>query len=362
MDYLIKIAEDLGISRSSVYRAIKHMKPMSAEMRKKVIDYISEHYPEKLEQVNYSAEEPGVKNIVVITPYKPEYFWTGAASGMEAAKRAFPDCPVELKYLFYSGPMTEGELIYILGSADVNAADALCVVPVDSESVAEKINAISESKPVAVFNQCCPGSTAFLNVVTDGYAEGKAVGEMVRKQCRPGTHVLMIVTETYRSNIFEGRIRGFCETLNGTGDNYIIDTVDITGNDRYNYHTFLPALMAREVNEYISKVESNGEAVSGAYIINGLLLPLFVAFRKIGRHDISVFGHEINDSALEFYRAGMRGGYVRQDIFMQGYAVIRGLVEKLYNDKTIYPEMYNIPFDIGSYPGNADFADEIKNQ
>ena len=347
MDYLSKIAQDLGMSRSSVYRAIKHMKPMSAETRRRVIEYIKINYPEKLTQLNSFAENRGGKHIAVIMPYKPEYFWKEAADGMEVARESFGDeCPVELKFIFYAGTISETELISILDSIEVSTADALCVVPVDTEKVAEKINDISRRIPVAVFNEVCRGAVAFLNVVSNGYAEGHAIGKMVTDQCPAGTHVIRISTDGYTSNVFDDRMRGFVDAVK---DGYIVDEVSLDCSENYYYHTILPSLMARKVNECINRIEAKGGRVSATYVTNGALLPLFIALRKLDRQDISVFGHEINESALEFYKSGMRGGYVKQDIYMQGYSVINGLIRKLFYDKDVYPEIYNTAFDSDSY-------------
>lgn len=347
MDYLSKIAQDLGMSRSSVYRAIKHMKPMSAETRKRVIEYIKANYPEKLTQLNSFSENRGGKHIAVIMPYKPEYFWKEASDGMEAARESFGDeCPAELKFIFYAGTISENELISILDSIEVSTADALCVVPVDTERVAEKINDISRRIPVAIFNEVCRGAVAFLNVVSNGYAEGRAVGKMVTEQCPAGSHIIRISTDDYTSDVFNGRMRGFGDAVR---ENYFIDEVSLDCSENYYYHTILPSLMARKVNEKINRIESAGGSVSATYVTNGALLPLFIALRKLDRQDISVFGHEINESALEFYKNGMRGGYVKQDIYMQGYSVINGLIRKLFYDKDVYPEIYNTAFDSDSY-------------
>ena len=134
---------------------------------------------------------------------------------------------LELKYIFYSGALSEEELISILGSLEVNTADALCVVPVNSEKVAERINEIAGKIPVAIFNEMCDGASTFLNVISDGYAEGQAIGAMVKNHCPPDSHVVMISTETYRSNIFADRIRGFYEVFPATSPSPIIDEINI---------------------------------------------------------------------------------------------------------------------------------------
>ncbi len=354
MDYLSKIAEELRISRSSVYRAIKHMKPMSSDMRKKVVEYIKTNYPEKLAQLNSFNENLDSKHIVVIMPYKPEYFWEEAASGMEAAIKGFSDHGIDLKYIFYAGTISEEELISILDSIEVNSADALCVVPANSEKVADKINEISGRMPVAIFNECCHGAVPFLNIVSDGYAEGCIIGNMVKEQCPSGSHTVMIITDSYKSDVFDDRIRGFNDSLKAAFDDgreYFFESVKIESNQRYNYHTILPSLIARKVNECIERVAAKGGQVKATYVINGALLPLCIALRKMDRPDISVFGHEINANALEFFESGMRGGYVRQDIYEQGYAVINGLANKLLYNKKIYPETYNTRIDSKSYFG-----------
>lgn len=352
MDYLTKIAEALGISRSSVYRAIKHTKPMSADMRKTIIDYINNHYPEKLTRFNALNENIKSKHIVIIMPYKPEYFWKEAASGIDAAKECFDECNVELQYIFYSGKMSEEELITILDSIEVKTADALCVVPVDSEKIAKKINEISEKIPVAVFNESCHGATAFLNVISNGYEEGKAVGQMIKSACQNGSHIIMLLTENYPGNVIIDRMRGFTDTLVGTDENktnYFIDKVYTECNDIYNYHTILPALMARKINECIEKVEANGGNVCAVYIPNGMLASLLIALRKLNRYDIFALGHEINNNALELFKSCMHGGYVRQDIYTQGYIAVTGLIKKLFFDETAYPKVYITQFESNSY-------------
>ncbi|MBE6636633.1 MAG: hypothetical protein E7618_02380 [Ruminococcaceae bacterium] len=349
MDYLTKIAAELGTSRSSVYRAMKYMQPMSADTRKRIIDYVKTNYPDKLAQLNASHNGIARKQIAIIMPYKPKYFWEEAVRGMEAAKIAFKTSPVELKYIFYSGALSEEELISILGSLEVNTADALCIVPVNSEKVAERINEIAGKIPVAIFNEMCDGASTFLNVISDGYAEGQAIGAMVKNHCPPDSHVVMISTETYRSNIFADRIRGFYEVFHATSPSPIIDEINIEYNDRYNYHTILPAMMARKVFECFEAIERKGGRVHATYVTNGALLPLFIALRKLDRRDVFVFGHELNAKALEFFKTDMQGGYVRQDIYMQGYAVVEGLIQKLFFDRRIYPDIYHTQFDIGCY-------------
>lgn len=347
MDYLEKIAKELGVSRCTVYRAIKYMKPMSAETRKKVLDYIKVNYPDKLEQLNNDKKDFYAKRIVSIMPYKPEYFWNEVKDGMDSARKELSRYPVEIKYLYYSGTISEKELGSFLDSFEFGNADGLCLVPVNSDLVAEKISSLAERIPVAVMNEFCDGVNSFLNVTSDGFTEGGIVGKMVREHCQVGSHVLILSPSVIPNVIFKDRINGFISELKKDSDGvgFFVDNIEMDIANEYTYNTILPSLMAREIQNIIQKVEKKGETVSAVYVQNGCLLPLLKAMKKLGRSDILVFGHEKDEKSIEYFESGMGGGYVKQNAFLQGYTAVYGIIEKIFIGKSRYSDTITTDYE-----------------
>ena len=87
MNYIVVTAKALGISKSTVCRALNTAENVSFDTRKKVNDYIAEHFPEKLT----SRDSKLVKNrekqklLTFIMPNKPNFYWDKALYGVKKA-------------------------------------------------------------------------------------------------------------------------------------------------------------------------------------------------------------------------------------------------------------------------------------
>ncbi len=357
MDYIAKAAQELGVSKSTICRALSSSQNISTDTKKMVLGYLNEKYPEKMaaRKRQQSTRKAGIMNITVIMPYKPQYFWNQAIKGMEDAIRAFALGKIALKYIFYSGTLSEYDLLYALDEFDIEATDALAVVPVDSDMVVEKIRSISDKIPVALFNEYCAECGSFISVVSDGYKEGCEIGKMYLDSMGDNSSALVLLTESYRSKIVSDRISGFLDTVRGAKVNGRIPRVDTEALDfgfdfsdskyKYDYNTILPSRIARMIAERSKKSEALGFKVSSVYIPNGSLHPLFIALRKLDMLNIRVYGHEINPSSLEFYMSGIRGGYIKEDVYYQGYTAIHSLILKLLDDMQEYPKKLITRFD-----------------
>ncbi len=362
MDYLSETAKALGVDRSTVCRAISRSQCMSPNTQKKIFEYINEHYPDKL--VNRDADKLGKKaekfSITVVMPYKPNYFWDIAADGMRDANRNEALGEIDIKYIFYSGSLSETELLDILDGVNLDITDAIALVPVNTKKVSEKIKAISEKIPVALFNECCPDSGSFINVVSDGYREGEEAARMLVQNVASGSCVLAMETVCYESYVVDKRLEGFIDTMvkisEESGRDIVVDTCSIFPNDigteerrKYFSNTTMPSIMAREISKKIEFHLQKGRKIGGIYIPTGNLHPLLMALKKLKEKDILVYGHESDPKSLDFFMSGVRGGYVRQDIYMQGYITLSSLNAKLRGDKDIYPEIYYTGFESCQY-------------
>jgi len=356
MDYLDETAKALGVSRSTVCRAINRTQLINYETRGKVLSYLREHYPEKLESHSLVVGEKGkdVKSITAVMPYKPCYFWDVAMEGMNDAVRDGGKGKVNIKYMFYAGQLSEDELLTILDGLNPDTADALALVPVNTENVMNKLRSLSEKLPVALFNEYCGECGSFIKVISDGKREGSAVADMMLDRSDPQSGVLILSDTGYESKIIEERVTGFVNTVrerDGEAARYIervrvgAQDMESTTGSRYVYNTIFPALIARKLDDCFHSCREQDIDIGSVYIPNGYMHPLLIAMRKLNRTDISVFGHEMNSKALALFKSGgFRGGYVSQDVYRQGYVVIDSLIAKLLSEEKKYPDTYITDF------------------
>ncbi|MBE6636555.1 MAG: hypothetical protein E7618_01985 [Ruminococcaceae bacterium] len=351
MDYLSITAEALGLSRSTVCRAIKSSQYVSLDTQKRILDYIREHFPEKLEnrRLQEQLKKKSKKNITVIMPCKPRFFWDAALEGMKEAFHPFISKDIDVKYVFFSGMLSEIELLNIISALNIDQIDALALVPVDGARITAKLSEIAKKIPVAFFNEYCDCGS-FISVISDGYREGAEIAKMLLSEVEDHASVLLMQTISYRSRIIDARIRGFTETLRAKGSERGISLHVCTVNpadalsgsgDKYHYNTLMPSMFARKIAEQYTA----GHRPRAIYIPNGELDPLFGALRKLKQQDLLTYGHEVSPQAIDSFMNGCRGGYVRQDIHMQGYVVMESLAALLSNNEKRYPDTVLTRFD-----------------
>lgn len=324
MDYVSETAQALGLSKSTVYKALSRDKLVSYRTRTLVLDYVSEHYPEQL-AARMSPKEQGNKVIAVIMPYKPSYFWDIAAKGIaDAAHLDYRrSTRLTLKYIFYSSNFSENELLSMLDEVENDLPDALAIVPINTPLVAERLNAIVKKIPVVLFCDFCDGCGGLVTVMPDAYNEGLTIGQMMAGSVRENGKILFL-KPGINSKISDERILGAMRGVEAAGKNIKISVEDImidsesSLDEKYVYNTIYPSILARTIDRHIRE-KSDVEAV---YVPNGFLYPLFQALKKLGRTDMRTFGHESNSKIRAFYDSGLRGGYVCQNIYAEAMITI----------------------------------------
>lgn len=356
MDYLSDTAKALGISKSTVCKAISHSKYISYDTQRKIIDYIKLHYPEKLDARNNAITgNKDTRIISVVMPYKPKFFWDIAIDGMREAMKSFDNDKVSLQFSFYSGTLHASEILSVINEVNIDSVDAMAIVPVNSVGISEKINSISERIPVALFNERCDNCNNFISVLGDGYGEGTKIAEMISDCVADNSKILIIQPEKYDSLVLRERIKGFTDTterlLKGksvTTESCEVeypDDINTVERTKYLYNSLLPSLMARAISKHLEADEN----ISAVYIPNGNIHPLSIALNKLGRTDIMIFGHETSRNTHELFMSGSKGGYVEQNIRLQGYIAIDALAEKLINGEKKYPDTYITDFESNSF-------------
>ena len=334
------VAEALGVSINTVYRAINHSGLVKSTTQQRILDYIREHYPEH----RIGAHHTGTRTITVMTQIKPKYYWQTSIDEMRAVLEDYPSGALRLRTVFYSGVRNENALCDALSQLNARTTDALIVVPVRSEKARRIIEQLSTEIPVLIFCDYGDYGDHCLSVHGNGWQEGEEAANMVTLSSLKAKNVL-ILRSMHDSNLINDRIAGFRARLEDCPGCSIAGELDLSDvvNGDYNYHSTLPAMIARQISDYFA---ANPQAdINCLYIPDGLIAPVCSAQIKLGRPDLRCFGHEFNDTVQRFFESGIKGGSVRSDVCAQSRLALRLLAEKLLYDQEPEEREFITPFD-----------------
>ena len=214
MNYLLEVATALKLSKTTICKAINRSKDISYETQQRVLDYIAEHFPDKLiSRTMVERESKRAKIILVLMPYKPHFFWDKAIEGIEEAIRGFNKDEIAIKYAFYAGSLNEKEVLSVLNDIELSLVDAVAMVPMNSAAIAERINEINTIVPVATFCEQCEKCSPFISVASDCYYEGRCIAEMISEGIEQRSKILVVRADFSNSLNIKHRIQGFLDRM-----------------------------------------------------------------------------------------------------------------------------------------------------
>lgn len=333
------VAAALGVSVNTVYRAVNHSGLVKTATQRRVLDYIRQHYPEKLMEQNTAA----AKTITVITQCKPEYYWHTSINEMRQVLNSYPPGTLRLRTIFYSGLRNEDDMHDALSHIAESNTDALIVVPVCNAAGRSAISRLAHEMPVLIFNEYGDFGPCF-SAHGDGLQEGEEAANMVLLSS-PAQKRVLILRSVNLSQRVDDRIKGFRRQLAASPACTVVgelDISDMTTGD-YIYNTTMPAGLARLLSDYMA--QHPGDDLNAIYIPDGLIAPLCAALVKLGRTDIRCYGHECNDNVRRFFSEKIRGGYVRSDIRAQSRVALRTVADCLLYHTSPEVEEFITPFD-----------------
>ncbi|MBQ8275374.1 MAG: LacI family DNA-binding transcriptional regulator [Clostridia bacterium] len=334
------VAEALGVSINTVYRAINHSGLVKSTTQQRILDYIRENYPDRPTETNHND----TRTITVLTQIKPKYYWQESIDEMRAALEEYPSGALRLRTIFYAGVRNENALCDALSQLSPETTDALIVVPVGSGKGSSIIKQLAEQIPVLALCDYGDYGSHCLGVHGDGRAEGEEAANMVALSSAKTKRVL-ILRSMHDSKLVDDRISGFRDCLANRPGCSVADELDLSDivNGDYNYHSTLPAMIARQIADYFA--DHPGDDINCFYISDGLIAPVCSAQIKLGRPDIRCFGHEHNDIVQRFFESGIKGGSVRSDIRAQSRLAIRIIADKLLYGRDPENQVSITPFE-----------------
>lgn len=312
---IAKIAKELGLSPSTVSRAISGSRPVRPESRDKILRYLKE----------FGEAEPGVLSpgkktgfvIGVGLPGRPSFFWDIAVNGMKDAVSVYKDGLISLEIMRYSGDTcTEKETLRVVKALENAGADAFILAPFTSEPVVRRLESLAEHVPVAIINEYIDFKERFLYTGPDHYGDGQRAADILLQNFSGDCRVLIISPPLDQKSIAL-RVEGFESIIEKTPRAAIVSRIAIDS-----YNSLFPSIIARKIDT----LDRHG--FNCVYVADGAIHLVGSALQKLGiLNDVYCVGHEYSQQNDRLIEKGLHGAYIKQDIFYQGFYSVKQLAD-----------------------------------
>lgn len=327
-----QIAEKVGVSRGTVDRALNNrerINPEVAEMIKKTAEQMG--YVHKTRK----KKTKGKKRIGIITQLAGASFMVEIKKGIFTAKKELEEVGIEVLIRENASVKEEDQLRAIeeLVKEDIGG---LAIMPVDSESVREKLNwlVLEKKIPVVTFNSDIVGTKRSCFVGMDNTRSGRTAAGLFEMLTR-GTGKILIVTGYFSSLLNNSRVDGFVGELKQLSSKLEIAGVQGSFNN------------ADEVEHIIENAMMNIPGINGIFVVSGGQEGIVEAFRKLEveqRPYVVIYDKtEKNEKLL---RDGEVDFLIDQNGFEQGYRPSRILADILLNGNEPEKEYFYTGIDI----------------
>lgn len=208
-----QIAEMAGVSRGTVDRALNNRGRINPEVAQKIrmiADDIG-YQPKRTKKV-LTKDGTGFK-IGVITQLCSTSFMLEVNRGIRKAGREMEERGVEL-LIRESETVDEAEQIKAIDELEKENIHGLAIMPVDSQGVRDRLNALIENKkiPVVTFNSDIVGTRRSCFVGLDnkksGYTAAGLMGMLTR-----GAGKILTITGFFTNSVNSLRVEGFIEEM-----------------------------------------------------------------------------------------------------------------------------------------------------
>lgn len=340
-DIVKKIAGEVGVSVSSVYKIMKNPMGFSPETVKKV----------RLAAIKYSKTDVGaagnkeeakkVYRIGVIIPNKPMYFWKEAVEGFKKSKNMWQNllkCEINLIYRYYTTPVNGYELDRLYKELLGERLDGCILFPVKKTECKRFIRNL-DGIPLIIFNDLQVDISEFSNAAyigADNYDEGNKAGMIVAEQPRRMNQIIILVTEdSMNSESIRRRINGFKNKIREVNPESELDEVFLPLEGKTTASAF-----AEKIFKFYEKAD-----VDCIYVSSGITHVACDAVckisKKLGRMPSTiVVGHEVSPSDKKYILSGLQIGYIKQNMYLQSTAALDEIMTCLISHRNPEPCLY----------------------
>ena len=211
-----QIAEQAGVSRGTVDRALNHRGRINPEVAERICRLADEMgYVQKERKHSRTAKDERLK-IGVVTQLARSSFMQEVNRGIEKAAVELKEKGIQL-ILKEGLSVDEEEQLQAIEELEQEGIRGLAVMPVDSETVREKLNALIEEKniPVVTFNSDIVGTRRTCFVGMDNRKSGRTAAGLLGMLTR-GNGKILIITGYFSNHVDNQRVDGFVEEAKRT--------------------------------------------------------------------------------------------------------------------------------------------------
>jgi LacI family transcriptional regulator len=332
------IAAALGLSLITVQRALNKSGYVSAEVRERIEDYVSEvgYVPYKASQV---LKRNHTRKLALFSSTEPEYFWEDIRTGIEAAAeyiRLF-----DYKVSFCQVKEDDGEaFLAALEKALEEGAEGIGFSNKWLRAMPRAAGMLASAKtPFVTFNVDAPESGRACFIGTDDRAGGRLAADYLVKVLyfRKRPSILVITTEGAASSELETidlnaiRLEGFLEVMRKRLPEAEIEIRTIPRKlDRSSATRALRAMLS-----------SRRESPDGIYLVAACNPPFIATLERLGFDRSYSVLHDLDKSSLHYLETNPLMAVVCQNPILQGYDAVRSL-ERLLEDGSLASDRIRI--------------------
>ena len=315
------IAAALGISRTTVARALNASGYVDEETRKKIFELSNDIQYRK----NLFASSLALKNNLNIhCAYVKTYnnsFVRSMEAGFKAAEMQFASYGLNFSF---SSASSEAPLDQIrdLSALDIDKLDALIVMPLLEHEVSPIVSRMTEKGiPVITLVMDLPDSGRFAFVGSDNYKGGRIAAELYAKLLDGKGRILAFSTD-YKYAMPTDRFRGFLDKISQYPDIQLEGPVSVGA--------------FREMYEHTRGYLAGGTPLDAIYTVTDLSYPARALYDYDTEYKtggklkaLKLIAMDDDEPTREFLGLGYIDAIVGQRPFIQGYIAMKLMTEAL---------------------------------
>ncbi|MBQ4575023.1 MAG: LacI family DNA-binding transcriptional regulator [Clostridia bacterium] len=349
IEIIRKIAKQTDLSTSSVYKILHNPFDFSLDTAKRVMQLAEEYgYSEKQSELNRNCR------FSVLIPSRPSYYWREAMSGMRDAQRDIKKQSgkqIELLYNYIHLRLGDEAVCRSYKLSLDDDSDGYIIFPSPVEECNRLISEKSREHPVILFNEChsdllfqhFPDADElnYLNIASvslDNIEAGRAAFRLIEGRLNDINHFVFINTrgdlrQTPLTSII--RMESCRHELLRAKPDLNIDYINIEFSS-----AMTSSILSRKL--YDIQITSPIDCV---YITTGVTHLASSAIAKLRErlgeevHAVCI-GHEYSPSDKKYMERGIQIGYIKQNVYTQGYDAVMMLWRNLNEGLPLSNKLY----------------------